>query len=403
MANITTTPQSRGEITNPYDAEHRAEYKMGSVEAFLHDKLGFRTGIDTYNENMDNASAAWLAQQENNAYEEGYNSPEAQAERMRAAGLNPDIAPNTVTPGEAAEFTEPESAPQAPEGQDMEAIIKAGSAGANLAMFLLDMTNGGIAAATAVQGLKNLKLEGENTEIAGSEELTEAVRRAHEEYGNLDRNGEGLTYANGLYIGKAKGYSGKRLGEFSRMYDDLYGSVPVVLKNRENINTLAKANWTSENMNTILDTEKLGLEATAKRLLVETERNKQIAEVLEKHPEFTKEQMLAGNIEAMATAAAAGEEAKIAEYRAKAEKAVQEVREINAKADKTASEQDNEIINNFYEERKTTWWDAAFPAYGAIRKMAARRNYERATRRRYGKNADVQDNKISTPRIKGKL
>lgn len=405
MAEEITNITNRGQITNPYDKEHRAEYKMGSVEAFLHDKLGFRTGYDTYHENMDNASAAWLAQQENNVYEEQYNSAEAQAQRMREAGLNPDIAPGSIAPGEATEFTEPESMPQAPEGQDMEAVIKAGTAGANLAMFIVDMVSGGISIATAMRGLKNLKLEGENTEIAGSQEMFEAVQKAHEIYGNLKQGKEeqGLTFASGRYVGKAMGYTGRRLADFARMYDDTYNSIPVITKNKGNLNTLSRTQWESDNMQKILNAEEMGIEATAARLLVETTRNKQIAEVLEKYPEFTKEGLLAGNARAIAEAAAAGDEAKIKHYEAKAEKAIQEVNEINARADKEASEQDNEIILKFYDEMKTTPLDAAIPIYGAIRKYTVRRRYERATRRRYGRNTDVQDNKIRVPRIKGKL
>lgn len=401
MANEATN--GRKNLPNPYSTENRAAYKMGSIESFLHDTLGFRTGVDKYNEEMDNAASAWDAQQANNAYEEEYNSAQAQTARMQAAGLNPDLDPSKIAPGEATEFTEPEAAPESPMGQDLETLEKAGEGAAGLAMFVLDMFNGGIAIKTALQGLKNMKVEGENTEIKGSKELFEAVQKAHEIYGNLDKNGNGLTYASGRYVGKAMGYSNRRLDEFARMYDDIYSSVPVIMKNRENLNTLAKTNWTAENLDLILGTEKLGLEAAASKALVEATRNKQIAEVLENYPEFTKEQLLAGNIEAIARAAAAGDEAKITHYTARAEKAVQEVRTINAESDKKLAEEDNKIIENFYNERKTTWLDAAIPAYGAIRKMSVRRMYERATRRRMGKNADVQDNKVKTPKIKGKL
>lgn len=396
------TPTTRGQITNPYTQENRAQYKMGSIETFLHDKLGFRTGIDKYNEQMDNAANEWETQNQSLAYEEMYNSPEAQAQRMRQAGLNPDINASSIDPGTAGEMTEPETVPESPEGQDLEAMEKAGDAAASLGMFLIDMAAGGIGIGTALQGLKNLKLEGENTEIAGSEELFKAVQKAHETYGNLDKSGDGLTYANGLYIGKAMGYSGRRLGEFSRMYDDIYNSVPTILKNKDNINALTRSNWTAENIETILGAEKLSYEAAAQKALVESKRNKQIADVLTEYPEFTKEMMLSGKIEAMANAAAAGDNAKITHYTERAEKAVQEVRRINAEADKELAEQDNEIITKFYEEQKPTWKDALFPGYGLIRRKILRRQYERASRRKYGRNNDVKDN-LEKFRIKGKL
>lgn len=397
MVNIET-PQNRGQISNPADEEHRAKYRMGTIETFLHDKLGFRTGIDKYNEEMENASAVWKAQQENNAYEEAYNSAEAQAERMRAAGLNPDIAPGSVEPGQATEFTEPESMPESPAGIDLEAAIKAGEGAAKLGLFIVDMASGAIGISTAIQGLQNLKKEGENLEIAGSEEIQQMVEEAHKTYGNLKQGKDemGLTFANGLYIGKARGLSGKRLGQFARAYDDTYNSIPVITANKANINELAKTQWQSDNMKLILDAEKMTYEATAKRLLVETERNKQIAKVLKDNPEFMKEQLLAGNAQAVAEAAAAGDEAKIAGYREKAEKAIEELNRINAEADQKANEQDNEIITEFYDKLKPTKWDALFPAYGMVRRFSLRREYERATRRRYGRNTDVQDNQIKT-------
>lgn len=397
------TITNRGQITNPYAQGTRAEYKMGSIEKFMHDTLGFRTGYDQYNEQMDNASREWETQNQSLQYEENYNSPEAQAARMRAAGLNPDIAPGEIAPGEAGEMTERENVPDSPMGQDMEALEKAGEGAAGLAMFLLDMGAGVTSIASTMRGIKNMAIEGENAELLGSAELMEAVEKAHQIYGNLNKEGEGLTYASGRYVGKAQGYTGRRLDQFTRLYDDIYSSVPVVMKNKENINALTRTNWTSENIDMILGAEKLGIQAAANKALVEATRNRQIADVLEKYPEFTKEELLAGNAEAIANAKAAGNEAKISGYREKAEKAIQEVNEVNAKADKELAEQDNEIIKGYYDEiGKMKWYDVAFPAYGFVRRRLARRQYERASRRKYGRNNDVKDS-AEKIRIRGKL
>lgn len=390
MADKSTEINSRSQIQNPYSRENRATYRVGSLERFLHG-MGFRTGYDKYMEEMDNQAQAWETQNQSLAYEENYNSAQEQTARMKEAGINPDLDPSTISSGQAAEMAETENRVESPMGQDLEILEKAGEGAAGLAMFLLDMSTGAIAIKSGLQGIKNLKLEGENTEIAGSEQLREAVAKAHEMFDPKDKDSD---FYSGRYIGKAMGYSGRRLDQFARLYDDTYNSIPVLLKNRNNLNELQKARWTDDNMGLILEAEELGLKAASKKALVEAERNKQIAEVLKEYPEYTKEMMLSGNIQAMAEASMANTEADAEKAEGRARKARAKVNEINAKADEQLAEEDNAIIQEFYEKRKTTVWDALFPAYGAIRKFSARRAYERASRRKYGRNNDVQDNKL---------
>ena len=65
-------------------------YKIGPFEDFFR-SLGFRTAYDKYAEQMALASKAYQADVSQKEYDEAYNSPVAQAARMRQAGLNPDL------------------------------------------------------------------------------------------------------------------------------------------------------------------------------------------------------------------------------------------------------------------------------------------------------------------------
>lgn len=62
--------------------------------------LGFRSAFDRDVDMLTAQANEYYAQIAQQAYAENYNSPAAQAERERSAGINPDIAGN-VTPGEA--------------------------------------------------------------------------------------------------------------------------------------------------------------------------------------------------------------------------------------------------------------------------------------------------------------
>lgn len=66
------------------------DYNIGPFEDFFR-HLGFRTSYDKYREQMQLASNAYQADVSQKQYDEAYNSPAAQAARMRAAGLNPDL------------------------------------------------------------------------------------------------------------------------------------------------------------------------------------------------------------------------------------------------------------------------------------------------------------------------
>ena len=79
------------------------------------DFFGFRTRQDKRREDLELRSADYLAQIDSLAREERYNSESAKVERMRAAGLNPDLT-GIDSASTASEFNEPDALPEAPEG-----------------------------------------------------------------------------------------------------------------------------------------------------------------------------------------------------------------------------------------------------------------------------------------------
>lgn len=83
------TQQGYGDLVNanPWAS---LDYKQSGWQKFL-GALGFRTGFDVAKENQQFQSAEYLSNIQAMATENQYNSPTAQAQRMRAAGLNPDI------------------------------------------------------------------------------------------------------------------------------------------------------------------------------------------------------------------------------------------------------------------------------------------------------------------------
>lgn len=104
------------------------------------DKLGnffnFNTAEDKLFYQNQSDSRNWIAQVMSTKFENDYNSSTAMAQRMRAAGQNPDLLGTTgVSP--AAEFTEPES-------RDMSSIVGSDQAKfQQLAGTIFDIVNAG--------------------------------------------------------------------------------------------------------------------------------------------------------------------------------------------------------------------------------------------------------------------
>lgn len=98
---------------NPYT---NYDYELGLWDK-IGNMFGMRTNEDKRREEMAQAAREYNSQVTSLKTEDAYNSPEAQAARMRAAGQNPDIL-GTGDVTEAGQFNEPETTPEVPGGND---------------------------------------------------------------------------------------------------------------------------------------------------------------------------------------------------------------------------------------------------------------------------------------------
>lgn len=119
----TTLPQSTVKLggqyqklidANPY---RNQSYSESPWQALL-SGLGFRTQADAWKENMAVQAAEYDAAVAQKAFDTEYNDPQSQVERMKAAGLNPDIDPGSIDPGSAAPMGEDPSTPMQSTGQE---------------------------------------------------------------------------------------------------------------------------------------------------------------------------------------------------------------------------------------------------------------------------------------------
>lgn len=99
---------------NPY---RNAGYTVRPWQQFL-SWLGFRTQADAWKENMAVQAQEYDSAILQKQYNEDYNDPQSQVARMRAAGLNPDLDPSSISSGEASPMPEDPSTPMQSTGQE---------------------------------------------------------------------------------------------------------------------------------------------------------------------------------------------------------------------------------------------------------------------------------------------
>lgn len=352
------TPTTREQITNPYTQENRAKYKMGSVETFLHDTLGFRTGYDKYNEQMDNAMKEWETQNQSLAYEEQYNSPEAQAERMRQAGLNPDLAPNQIEPGTAGEMTEPESVPESPNGIDIEAFQSSMEIASKIAGIALDAVTGTGALFstmfnTITEGTKALQGLDEK-EIGIGKQLREIANNSYGELENMIKDnalpgenewrGKVLAGA-GAYLAKMQGLTGRNRKKFERMYNGMINSKTA---------QIAEANKTGKLVEALAKPEVASPDAYTRIQMnlakygdikweIETIKAQEELKVLNSFPELFKGMTVSMMRQKISEAIKSGNEAEISRY----DKAIKQLDKIDRETKQKQLEADREYIKNF--------------------------------------------------------
>ena len=114
------------DISNPYSELPRERTYWDKLLNFL----GFRSGYDKAQEQYNLAGAEYNAQLEQLASEEAYNSPSAQAARMRAAGLNPDLLGVSGEP--ASEFDNQQQSPDISASTDINPLDVIGDIGSGV-------------------------------------------------------------------------------------------------------------------------------------------------------------------------------------------------------------------------------------------------------------------------------
>lgn len=147
-------PQYQGMLeANPYRG---LRYNKSPWQNVLH-WLGFRTEADSFEENMATQAAEYDAAIAQKAYDEQYNSAAMQAERMRNAGINPDISGGQgISPGEAASPAQDPSTPMQTSAGEFESALGMAT---QVASACLDSVSTAVGIIQSIQGVKRNKLD----------------------------------------------------------------------------------------------------------------------------------------------------------------------------------------------------------------------------------------------------
>lgn len=92
-------------LQNPYMFSKQAPFSPTTLQSIMQG-IGDFSAEDRYYADLQSQQQQWLSEALESFRQQDYNSPAAQVERERAAGINPEIA-NNVSPGNAAENDQP--------------------------------------------------------------------------------------------------------------------------------------------------------------------------------------------------------------------------------------------------------------------------------------------------------
>ena len=164
---ISVSPETEysgqyGDLRNA-DPNASYTYHMGPFESFLN-TLGFRTKFDTQKESLALASNAYQADVTQKQYDEAYDSPVAQADRMRQAGLNPDLLGTSGVQSAAAMTSEdnPQAAVSEPDFM---------ASPGNFAGFIMTSLTTAVGLAKDFKSLQSINLANESQSIGNAEGL----------------------------------------------------------------------------------------------------------------------------------------------------------------------------------------------------------------------------------------
>lgn len=142
---------------NPY---RNLEYRQTGMQRLL-SKLGFRTKMDDFYDQMQINAAEYDAGIFSQMQQNEYNSPTAQADRMRAAGLNPDMLGTGDVAGAASPVDDPNgmNLSGGNEIEPLQIVQTVGSA-------VMNLIPGVMSFATNLSQLKGIRLENDAKELA---------------------------------------------------------------------------------------------------------------------------------------------------------------------------------------------------------------------------------------------
>lgn len=155
---------------NPY-AGPAPNYRESGWQQFLK-TLGFRTGRDAWNENMQIQAAEYDAALAQKAYDEEYNLPINQVARMRAAGINPDLnGGDSIDSGSAQPLGEDPSTPMQSTG-DEGAIM-------DFANGVMNIFTTAVGISQTFQGINRTKLQNIFQSISNDEALASFAEKMY--------------------------------------------------------------------------------------------------------------------------------------------------------------------------------------------------------------------------------
>ena len=150
---------------NPY---RNAGYQVRPWQQFL-SWLGFRTQADAWKENMAVQANEYDQAIIQKAYDEDYNDAFSQIARMRAAGLNPDLDPSSVSPGESAPLGEDPSTPMLSTGQEGQLL--------SFAEGIMNIASTAIGLVGSVQGVSRNALQNSLLATEGETAISDLAQR----------------------------------------------------------------------------------------------------------------------------------------------------------------------------------------------------------------------------------
>lgn len=132
------------------------------------DFFGFRTAQDKAWDSQLNSAREYAGQVAQLQFENHYNSPEAMAERLRQAGINPDL--NGIGDvSSAGEFAQEQTSPEFSENEDV--LNKAG----NILTMLISASGSALGIASQFKELENMNLKNDAQEISNYLQLSGLV------------------------------------------------------------------------------------------------------------------------------------------------------------------------------------------------------------------------------------